>query len=184
MSEPAPKRGRSKYLKIGIGILAAFVIIGGAVIFLGGLMFQTNTQSESVKVSNVHTWVRSTDDASVTAFAIQNTGSKPIAINSITMRGFSSPNSAWYSCVPSPCGTLTNINTELTIDYTPSNVVLASGSTAFTAGPVGLAQGEATIVYVLNAGTLKPVDAGITYALQIQAGQASAVQQVLVVSST
>ena len=169
-------------------ILIASVVLGAGVIFFGGSMFQTNTQQESMKVSNVHAWVANNGtgvagDLSITAFAVQNTGSKPIAINSISMRGFSIPNSDWYSCGPS-CGTLSNINTELTADYSPANIVLADGATVFTTGPVGLAQGEATIVYVEQAGNLHPIDAGNTYALQIQAGQASAVQQVLVVSTT
>jgi hypothetical protein len=171
-------------------ILIASVVLGAGVIFFGGSMFSTNTQQESIKVSNVHAWVNSTDSNSVTAFAIQNTGSKPIAINSISMRGFSVANTAWYSCVPATCGTLTNINTELSVDYTPSSIDMADdgsgspGAVAFSTGPVGLAQGEATIVYVLEAGNLDAIDAGNTYALQIQAGQASAVQQVLVVSTT
>lgn len=139
--------------------------------------------SESIRVTNVHSWVASDGTGTVTAFAIQNTGSIPTAIKQINMRGFSVPQTSWYSCGPA-CGTTTNINTELTPDYTPASANLASGSTAFTAGPVSLSQGQATIVYLLNAGSLLPIDAGNTYALQIQAGQASAVQQVLVVSTT
>jgi hypothetical protein len=151
-------------------------------------MFQTNTQQESLKVTNVHSWVASNGTGnnnvvSVTAFAVQNTGSKPIAINSISMRGFSVPNTEWYSCGPT-CGTLNNINTELTADYDTANINLGDGVTAFTAGPIGLAQGEATIVYVEEAGNLAPIDAGNTYALQLQAGQVSAVQQVLVVATS
>jgi hypothetical protein len=165
-------------------ILIASVVLGAGVIFFGGSMFQTNTQQESLKVSNVHSWVANNGTGqSVTAFAVQNTGSKPIAINSISMRGFSVPNTDWYSCGPT-CGTLNNINTELTADYTPANIVLGDGATAFTAGPVGLAQGEATIVYVDGAGNLAAIDAGNTYALQLQAGQVSAVQQVLVVATS
>jgi hypothetical protein len=165
-------------------ILIASVVLGAGVIFFGGSMFQTNTSSESVKVTNVHSWVASNGTSgSMTAFAIQNTGSKPISINQINMRGFSVPQTSWYSC-GALCGTTTNLNTELTPDYTPANIDLATGPTAFTSGPVGLAQGQATIVYLDDAGTLLPIDAGNTYALQIQAGQASAVQQVLVVATT
>jgi hypothetical protein len=165
-------------------ILIASVVLGAGVIFFGGSMFQTNTSSESIKVTNVHSWVASNGTGTITAFAIQNTGSKPIAINQINMRGFSVPQTNWYSCSPTTCGTTTNLNTELTADYDPTSITLASGATTFTAGPVGLAQGQATIVYLDNAGTLTPIDAGNTYALQIQAGQASAVQQVLVVATT
>ena len=166
-------------------ILIASVVLGAGVIFFGGSMFQTNTQQESMKVTNVHSWVPSiTNGSSITAFAIQNVGSKPITINSISMRGLPVPQSDWYSCVPSTCGTTTNVNTELTADYTPTTVTLGDTVThAFTPGPIGLAQGEATIVYVDGAGNTGSIDAGNTYALQIQAGQATAVQQVLVVSA-
>jgi hypothetical protein len=167
-------------------ILIASVVLGAGVIFFGGSMFQTNTQSESIKVSNVHAWVSPTNSTSVTAFAIQNVGSKPITVNSISMRGLPVPTASWYSCAPTDatnCSAPTNINTELTGDYVPSNgVTLASGATTFTAGSIGLAQGQATIVYVSEAGNLDAIDAGNTYSLQIQAGQASAVQQVLAVS--
>ena len=164
-------------------ILIASVVLGAGVIFFGGSMFQTNTSSESIKVTNVHSWVASNGTGTVTAFAIQNVGSKPIAISQINMRGFSVPQTNWFSCGP-VCGTTTNLNTELQPDYTPLSINLPSGTTAFTAGPVGLAQGQATIVYLQNAGTLLPIDAGNTYSLQIQAGQATAVQQVLVVATT
>ena len=168
-------------------ILIASVILGAGVIFFGGSMFQTNTQAESMKVTNVHTWVNNTDSVSVTAFAIQNVGSKPITVNSISMRGLPVPTAQWYSCAPTDvatCAHPNNINTELTVDYTPASVTLAQGAVAMTAGNIGLAQGQATIVYVLEAGAINAIDSGNTYALQIQAGQASAVQNVLVVSAS
>jgi len=151
-------------------------------------MFQTNTQSESIKVSNVHSWVSPTNSTSITAFAIQNVGSKPITINSISMRGLPVPTDQWYSCDPSTCGTTQNINTELQADYDPTdNIALASGVVDFTTtsspGPVSLAQGEATVVFVTEAGDINAIDAGNTYSLQIQSGQATAVQQVQVVSN-
>lgn len=154
-------------------------------------MFQTNTQSESIKVSNVHAWVNNTDDDSVTAFAIQNVGSKPITVNSISMRGLPIPTANWYSCDPTlaACSSPTNINTELTVDYDCNSlpatclVTLAGGPATMAPGPIGLAQGQATIVFVVEAGSINQIDSGNTYALQIQAGQASAVQQVLVVSA-
>ena len=175
-------------------ILIASVILGAGVIFFGGSMFQTNTQSESVKVTNVHSWVSPTTGANVTAFAVQNVGSKPISINSISFRGLPVAQANWYSCTPGTgggggaggCGSSQNVNTELIRDYTPASVVLADSAVAYTfnAGPVSLTQGQATIVYVLNAGSITPIDAGNTYALQIQAGQAQSVIQVQVVSQT
>jgi len=178
-------------------ILIASVILGAGVIFFGGSMFQTNTQSESVKVTNVHSWVSPTTNSNVTAFAVQNVGSKPISINSISFRGLPVAQANWYSCTPGTgpvlgaggvngCGSSQNVNTELVRDYTPASVVLADSATAYTfvTGPVSLTQGQATIVYVTNAGNITPIDAGNTYALQIQAGQAQSVIQVQVVSQT
>src|SRR5262245_48582530 len=78
-------------------ILIASVVLGAGVIFFGGSMFQTNTQSESIKVSNVHSWVNSTD--ATTAFVVQNTGSKAVTINSINFRGVGVPLSMWSSAV-------------------------------------------------------------------------------------
>jgi len=166
-------------------ILIASVVLGAGVIFFGGSMFQTNTQSESIKVSNVHAWVNA-NGTSVTAFAIQNTGSKAITVSSVSMRGLPVPTSNWYSCDPTDtthCSTANNINTDLTAFYNPSTgVTLASGAVAMTSGSVSLTQGQATIVYVKAAGGLAPIDAGNTYSLQVQSGQAIAVQQVQVIS--
>ena len=38
-------------------ILIASVVLGAGVIFFGGSLFQTNTQNESIQVSNAHIWV-------------------------------------------------------------------------------------------------------------------------------
>lgn len=164
-------------------ILIASVVLGAGVIFFGGSMFQTNTQSESIRVSNVHAWVNNAGD-SVTAFAIQNTGSKAISVNSISMRGLPVPTASWYSLSNQTEATATNINTELTVDYDPAGGVdLAETTNAgMTSGAISLAQGAATIVYVEEAGNINAIDAGNTYALQIQAGQATAVLQVQVVT--
>jgi hypothetical protein len=163
-------------------ILIASVVLGAGVIFFGGSMFQTNTQSESIKVSNTHTWVAANGTASVTAFAIQNTGSKAISVSSISYRGLPVANLNWFSCIPANCGTSQNINTDLSVDYTPASVTLASGATPFTSGPISLTQGQATVVYVTNAGNVQGIDAGNTYSLQVQAGQSQAVLQVQVIS--
>ena len=164
-------------------ILIASVVLGAGVIFFGGSMFQTNTQSESIKVSNVHTWVAN-NGTSVTALAVQNTGSKALTINSISYRGLPVPQASWYSLTDQSQATSTNINTELTVDYDPSDgVTLASGAALMTSGSVSLTQGGATIVYVVEAGNINAIDAGNTYSLQLTAGQANAVQQVQVVTA-
>ncbi len=162
-------------------ILIASVILGAGVIFFGGSMFQTNTQSESVKVSNVHTWVSGTNSTSTTAFAVQNVGSKAVTISSIQMRGLSVPSADWFYCIT--CATATNIQTELPADYSEASVTIGGAATVMTTpGPVSLNQGQAAIIYIHEAGNIDNIDSGLTLTLQIQAGQASAVQSVNVVT--
>jgi hypothetical protein len=184
------KRIRTRRSRRGLGdvittliILIASVVLGAGVIFFGGSMFQTNTQSESIKVSNVHTWVNS-NGTSVTAFAVQNTGSKAVAINSISLRGLPIAQTSWYSCVnPVACATSGNINTDLPTQYHPSTGVPLGGTNyAMQTGPVSLTQGQAQIVYMVGAGNIGTIDAGNTYSLQVQSGQAIAVQQVQVIT--
>jgi hypothetical protein len=168
-------------------ILIASVVLGAGVIFFGGSMFQSNTQSESIKVSNVHSWVAGnstqTGLGGTTAFVVQNTGSKAVTINSISLRGISVPTSAWY--YSTTAATASNIQTELPADFTENSITI--GGTTYSTptdivnpGPISLSQGQAAIVYLDKAGNIQPIDSGNTYALQIQAGQATAVQQVSV----
>ncbi|MGI0024228.1 MAG: hypothetical protein ACREA4_03660 [Nitrososphaera sp.] len=166
-------------------ILIASVILGAGVIFFGGSMFQTNTQQESVKVSNSHIWV-ATNDTSVAAFAVQNTGGKPVSLTSISIRGLSVPlSSVWFNTLDASAN---NIQTEFTADYDPSDGVdvdsTLAGQEAFTAatGPVSLDQGDAVIVYIEDPANIDAIDAGLSMTLNIQAGQANAVQSVSVVS--
>jgi hypothetical protein len=159
-------------------ILIASVVLGAGVIFFGGSMFQTNTQSESIKVSNVHSWVDSSNLAT-TAFVVQNTGSKAVTISSISLRGVSVPTSGWFYSINS---NQTTLQTELTVDHSESNVILGGVATVMSTGSMSLNQGQAAIAYLDEAGNIDAIDAGNTYALQIQAGQATAVQQVQVVS--
>ena len=168
-------------------ILIASVVLGAGVIFFGGSMFQTNTQSESVKVSNVHSWVNASSSApagqvATTAFVIQNTGSKAITINAITLRGLSVPTADWWSNSDPAVVTATNIQTELPADFTEDQVLIGGSQRTLVSGSISLSQGGAAIVYVNEAGAMKPIDSGNTYALQIQAGQATAVQQVSVIT--
>jgi hypothetical protein len=142
-------------------------------------MFQTNTQQEQVKVTNVNSWTGSNADNATTAFAIQNIGSKAVTLTDIKFRGIAVPNSAWYYCKdPTTCTSATSIQTPLPVDL--ANPPTPSTWTMTTPGPVSLSQGEAAIVYLRNAGNVQLLDAGNTYALQITAGQASSVTQVSV----
>ncbi len=165
-------------------ILIASVVLGAGVIFFGGSMFQTNTQSESIKVSNVNSWVNPDggalpDEVATTAFVVQNTGSKAVTINSITLRGVQVPTSNWYYLI-TPDQAL--LQTQLPVDYTEATVTGGIGAMT-TPGPISLSQGQAAIVYLSQAGGMTAIDSGNTYALQIQAGQATAVQQVQVITA-
>ena len=164
-------------------ILIASVVLGAGVIFFGGSMFQTNTQSESIKVSNVYSWVNTSGNAT-TAFVVQNTGSKAVTISSINLRGLSVPNADWWS---TKNATATELQTPLPVDHDPTDLAVSDGTTtlsgAFASGSISLNQGEAAIVYMVNAGNIAQIDSGNTYALQIQAGQATAVQQVSVITA-
>ena len=131
-------------------ILIASVVLGAGVIFFGGSMFQTNTQSESIKVSNVHSWVDTdsvtANEISTTAFVVQNTGSKAVTISSINLRGLSVPTTDWFSFITA---NQTKLQTELTADFTETTVVIAGGAAeTMTAGTLSLNQGEAAVVYL------------------------------------
>lgn len=165
-------------------ILIASVVLGAGVIFFGGSMFQTNTQSEQIKVSNVYSWVNSNgaapaDQISTTAFVVQNTGSKAVTINSISLRGISVPTTNWYYNITANQALL---QSQLPADFTET-AITAISPTMDNPGPISLNQGEAAIVYLSQAGNIVSIDSGNTYALQIQAGQATAVQQVSVITA-
>lgn len=183
-------------------ILIASVVLGAGVIFFGGSMFQTNTQSESMKVSNVHSWVFSGDhdndpvtldeDAAATAFVVQNTGSKAVTISSVGLRGVSVPTVLWYYAITDD---VTALQTELTPYYDKDLLPLVPGNPGAPLGgwsteTISLSQGQAAIVYLIkdvatgsSPGSMTLIDAGNTYSLQIQAGQATAVQQVQVITA-
>ncbi len=161
-------------------VLIASVVLGAGVIFFGGSLFQTNTQSEAVKVSNVHSWVNSAD-VSATAFVVQNTGSKAVTINTISLRGVSVPTTAWAYLQTT---NQTILQTELPVEYVHDTVTLGGTLQTMTQdGPISLNQGQAAVVYLLEAGSINAVDSGLSLTLQIQAGQATAVQSVSVVSA-
>ena len=161
-------------------ILIASVVLGAGVIFFGGSMFTTNTQSEQVKVTNIQSWVAPNGTASASAFAIQNVGSKTVTVTDIKMRGVAVPVASWFNC-KGACASAINIQTPLPSDFTPASVTLNGTPYAFNGNQqVSLSQGEAAIVYLANAGNIVAIDAGNTYAMQIQAGQAASVTQVSV----
>jgi hypothetical protein len=171
-------------------ILIASVVLGAGVIFFGGSMFQSNTQSESIKVTNIHSWVDGTTGNATTAFVVQNTGSKATTISSVNLRGLSVPTAEWNYMITSDA---TVLQTELPVLYSitagDDNGFNPSDSATFSSGTtISLGQGQGAIVYLThdgasNPGNMTPIDSGNTYALQIQAGQATAVQQIQVITS-
>jgi hypothetical protein len=98
------------------------------------------------------------------------------------VKGNSVPQANWYSCNPASCGNSPNTTTALSPDYNPGDgVELASGMTAFTAGPIVLESGESTIVFLAGAGSIQLADVGKAFTFGVTAGKASAVQSVMVV---
>lgn len=162
-------------------ILIASVVLGAGVIFFGGSMFQTNTQSESIKVSNVNSWsLNNGTNYATTAFVVQNTGSKAVTINSISLRGLSVPTADWNYLISN---NQAELQAQLPVDYNTGTSVPGITGTFVEASQISLAQGEAAFVYLTDAGNIQSIDSGNTYALQIQAGQATAVQQVQVITA-
>lgn len=174
-------------------ILIASVVLGAGVIFFGGSMFQSNTESEAVQVSNVHAWFKSIDGTGPAAdgqaaFVVKNTGGKVVSISSISLRGTTIPVSAWYFNNTQSVMTVGNTQTSLPYDSNGllASVTLGNPATAigFTqaSGPVSLKQGELAIFYIQDPAAITATDVGISYTMNIQAGSANAVQSVSVVS--
>ncbi len=172
-------------------ILIASVVLGAGTILFGGNLFQSNSQGDSMQVSNLNTWVAANGTKSVSAFAITNTGGRPISINAINFRGLSVPYGSWYYNTQNA----TSVNIASAIPYTDfktANLWPAGGSNAplggdgsrlyftTTTGPVTLAQGKAMIVYLTNAGAVQSLDMGNTFTVNVLGGQANAAQMVTV----
>lgn len=172
-------------------VLIASVVLGAGVIFFGGSLFQSNTEQESIQVSNAQAWAGDTTGTgdSQLAFVVKNTGGKVVSINSISLRGTTVPVSSWYYNATQSVMTVQNTQTALDFDAdgTLTSITLPSGPTPFTAatGPVSLKQGETAIFYIdvvpINIGQ---TDVGIAYTMNIQAGKSTAVQSVSVASGS
>ncbi|HKX82552.1 MAG TPA: hypothetical protein VJL54_09885 [Nitrososphaera sp.] len=165
-------------------ILIASVVLGAGVIFFGGSLFQTNTENESIQVSNTHIWVAPNGTSSVAGFVVQNTGGKVVAIQGITIRGQSVPTSSWYYNAAD--ASATNIQKEITSDFSLDavNVNGVAGEEAFIAatGPISLTQGKAVFVYLANPSGISAIDGGLSFTMNVQAGKASAVQSISVIN--
>jgi len=163
-------------------ILIASVVLGAGVIFFGGSMFQSNTESESIQVSNAHVWVNST--SSQAAFVVQNTGGKVVSISQISIRGTSIPLSKWYYNNTNLSSA--EIQTDLVKDNDGNQLAISvngvSKSFTLATGPVSLAQGQSAIIYLKNPAGLSSTDAGINYTMSVTAGKSNGVLTVPVVT--
>src|SRR6185503_9884216 len=143
-------------------ILIASVVLGAGVIFFGGSLFQTNTENESIQVSNTHIWVSANGTNSVAGFVVQNTGGKVVSIQGITIRGQSVPTGSWYYNNSASVATAANIQKELTSDFNLASIEVTGAAPAeqFTqaAGPVSLTQGQAAFIYLANPAGIKAID--------------------------
>jgi hypothetical protein len=158
-------------------ILIASVVLGAGVIFFGGSMFQTNTQNESIQVSNTHIWVSPSGTSSIAAFAVHNTGGKVVAIQSVMIRGMEVPFTSWYYNNSASVANAANIQRAFVADFTPIavNVDGLAGEEQFTqaTGAISLAQGQAVIIYVSDPAGIDAIDSGQAFNLTVHAGRAS-----------
>jgi hypothetical protein len=166
-------------------VLIASVVLGAGVILFGGSLFQSNTETEAIQVSNEHIWVAKNGTSSVGAFVVQNTGGKVVSLQSISVRGQSVPTSSWYYNTND--ANATNIQRELTFADKPGNGVDVNGAAPaepfiHAAGPISVAQGKAVIVYLTNPSGIQSIDSGYSFNLNVQAGKASAVKSVSVIN--
>jgi hypothetical protein len=167
-------------------ILIASVVLGAGVIFFGGSLFQTNTENESIQVSNAHIWVAPNGTQSVAGFVVQNTGGKVVSVQTITVRGQSIPTANWYYNNTGSIATATNIQREIVSDFTLNTVNLngVAGEEQLTqaTGPLSLTQGQAMFIYLANPSGITAIDSGLAFTMNVQAGKASAVQSVSVIN--
>ena len=176
-------------------ILIASVVLGAGVIFFGGSLFQTNTQNESIQVSNAHIWVGANatgtpNPDSVAGFVVQNTGGKPVSIQTITIRGQSVPTANWHYnkdiALTIPANTQRELQWEANFDlsmYDLDNDLADDDVLTEATGPVSLNQGEAAFIFLDSPAGISSLDTGLAFTVNVQAGQASAVQSVSVVSA-
>ncbi|MGI0037098.1 MAG: hypothetical protein ACRD99_01910, partial [Nitrososphaera sp.] len=164
------------------------VALGAGVIVYGGSMFQTNTQHESIQISNTHIWINPSGTSSVAAFVVQNTGGKALAVTGITVRGMSVPLSSWYYNNTVTIANVANVQRELSADFTLTgiNVDGVPGDEQFTqaASPIHLAQGQAAIVYMADPAGIKLLDTGQSFTMTVKSGGASSTVAAVHVTAT
>ena len=189
-------------------ILVASVVLATGVVLYGTSLFQTSTQQEAISVSGVKVWTNADNSTGYTwgAFAVRNSGDKILSVNKITLRGEDVPFTQWYpdtgadvdstklqqamnfsgwdttsvwrlaSTTVSTCnGETLEINLAVGIDFCANAA----------SGPVGLEPGEGAIIYFQVAnGTITPIDAGVSSAVGVFAGNSGAPISITVASKT
>ncbi|HEX2013750.1 MAG TPA: hypothetical protein VLA68_00845 [Nitrososphaera sp.] len=168
-------------------ILIASVMLGASVVLLGGSFFQTNAESEELRLSNTHVWVSPNGTASVAAFVVQNTGGKPVTIEKITIRGQQVPFSSWYYNNTASIATAENVLTELKYDDTLNTInvrgLAPEEQFSRATGAVSLHQGQAMFVYLEKPSGISALDTGLSFTLNVGTGTINAAQ-IVHVSST
>jgi hypothetical protein len=169
---------RRKGSIIGGGIAAAIAVGLAVMAFTPVNVAQNAGQMEKIKLSNVHDWVAG-NNTSTLAFIVENTGSKDVTINSISLRGLDSATSSWYYKIM-------DSNSQLTLppDYSEESVdISGSGAEEILTnadGPVTIGVGQKAVFCIDGAGGVTEIDAGNTYAVQVKTENTSAVAQVSV----
>lgn len=140
---------------------------------------------ECFSVSNVHTWVNKVsgriNERSTTAFVVENTGTKAITIDSITLSDVPVPASDWFSTTDPAVVKPANLQNDLPVDYTEMTVTIGGGIVFMKSGSITLEPGQSAIVYLHEAGGVIEKDIGLALTLQVKSGIIQVEEAVLVV---
>ncbi len=186
-------------------ILVASVVLATGVVLYGTSLFQTSTQQEAISVTGMKVWVHATDSEGLSwgAFTVRNSGDKILSISKISVRGGDIPFSQWF-----PDTNVTSNDLQQAMNFTSwfgekgllaNNTVTCSPDTKMkinlavgvdfcanaASGPVGLEPGKGAIIYFsLTNGTMTSLDAGISTAVGVFAGNSGAPISITVASKT
>jgi hypothetical protein len=140
---------------------------------------------ECFSVSNMHTWVNKIsgriNERSTTAFVVENTGTKAITIDSITLSDVPVPASKWFFTTDPSVVKLANVQNDLPVDYTETAVAIGGGIVFMKSGALTLEPGQRAIVYLDEAGGVVEKDIGLALTLQVKSGMIQVEKAVLVV---
>ena len=187
-------------------ILVASVVLATGVVLYGTSLFQTSTQQEAISVTGMKVWVHDTDSNGLSwgAFTVRNTGDKILSVNKISVRGVDMPFTQWYPDTDVTSndlqqamnfttwsdinGLLTNSTAANCTPGTKMEITLAVGvdfCADAASGPVGLDPGAGAIIYFsLTNGTISSLDAGVSTAVGVFAGNSGAPISITVASKS